>query len=310
MLLSLLSKQLSHMEKSLKVKSLLLLFLCALCWGPSYLFIKIAIPTIPPLTLVFLRVGIGAAILYFLCYLQKNTAFQWRHRWKQYTILSITLNALPFCLVSYGELYISSSLTGILNSLTLIFTSLLAHFFGSHDPLTKNKMAGILLGVAGLAVIYLPLLFQEGVQSGMGALMVVIACLSYGIGTVYARTHLQKTSGMIVLTAQLSMATLILFPFALLIDQPYTLPLPSYQAIIGAIGLGVIGTAAGFFLYYKAIQVAGATYASFSVLFIPIIAMILGALILHEQLSWNLYLGTLFILAGVLAINPIFNKKL
>jgi drug/metabolite transporter (DMT)-like permease len=298
------------MEKSLKVKSLFLLFLCALCWGPSYLFIKIAIPEIPPLSLVFLRVGIAALILYFLCWLQENKVFEWRHRWKQYTILGITLNALPFYLISYGELYISSSLAGILNSLTLIFTSILAHFFGSREPFTKNKMIGILSGISGLCIIYLPLVFREDVKSGIGALMIVAACLSYGIGTVYARTHLQKAAGIIVLTAQLSIATVILLPFVLLIDHPYTLPFPSYQSILGAIGLGVIGTAAGFFIFYKTIQLAGATYASFSVLLVPIIAMILGSLILHEQLTWNLYLGTFFILAGVLAVNPTFNKKL
>jgi len=298
------------MEKVLRAKSLSLLVLCALCWGPSYLFIKIALPGIPPLSLVFLRVGIAALILYLLCRFQKNPIFNWRDRWKQYTVLGITLNALPFSLICYGELYISSSLAGILNSLTLISTSILAHFFGIREPFTKNKIIGILSGVIGLGIIYLPLVLQEGIKSGIGALMIIFACLSYGIGTVYARTHLQKSAGIIVLTAQLSIAAAILFPLALVIERPYMLAFPSYQSVIGAIGLGVLGTAAGFFFYYKAIQLAGATYASFSVLLVPIIAMILGSLILHEQLTWNLYLGTFFILAGILAVNPVFNKKL
>lgn len=236
------------MEKALKNKSILLLFLCALSWGPAYLFIKIAVPEIPPPTLVFLRVAIAWLILYPICRLQKNQSFDWKHRWKQYTILGLTVNALPFYLVSFGELYISSSLAGILYSFTLIFTAILGHFFGSHDPLTKNKILGISLGIVGLATIYLPLVLHESVKNGIGAFMVIIACLSTSIGTVYARTHLQRSPGIIVLTAQLGVTAIILFPLSLFIDQPYALPFPSIPSMIGVLGLGVICTAVAFFI--------------------------------------------------------------
>ncbi len=298
------------MNKSLKTKGILLLFLCAFFWGPAYLFIKIAVVEIPPPTLVFLRVVIAWLILYPICRFQKSSAFDWRHRWKHYLILGITFNALPFYLVSFGELYISSALAGVLYSFTLIFTAILGHFFGSHDPLTKNKLLGIGLGIAGLATIYLPVLIQESIKTGIGAFMVIIACLSTSIATVYARTHLQRTSGITLLTAQFGVAAALLLPLSLLIDRPYALPLPSLKAVVGVIGLGVICTAGAYFLYYKAIQFAGSTYASFSVLLIPIFAMILGAVVLQEQLTWNLYVGTPLILSGVLAVNPTFNKKL
>jgi drug/metabolite transporter (DMT)-like permease len=297
-------------DKKLKAKSLSLIFLCALCWGPSYLFIKLGITDIPPLTLVFLRLAIASAILYVLCRIQKLPIFEWKYPWRQFVFLGVMLNALPFFLISFGELYITSSLAGILNSLTLIFTAIFSHFFGSQERLTKNKIFGIILGLAGLGVIYLPLVLQEGVRSNIGALLVILACLFYGIGTVYARARLKKNiPSLIVLTAQLGVATLILIPFSLLIDHPFALPFPSYQAIIGALGLGVIGTAAGFFFYYKAIQFAGATYASFSVLMVPILAMGFGSFFLDENLTWNLYIGTLLILVGVVAVNPVFNKE-
>ena len=214
----------------------------------------------------------------------------------------------PLSLVSFGELYVSSSLTGILNSPTLIFTAILAHYFGSQESFTKNKVIGILSGMLGLGIIYLPLLFQQKLEVGMGALMIIIACLSYAAGTVYARAHLHKFTGITALTAQLLIASAVLLPFVLIFDHPFSLPFPPAEAIIGALGLGIIGTAIGFFLYYKAIQLAGATYASLSLLLVPIIAIVLGALILHEAITWNLYLGTLFIIAGVLRINPTFNK--
>jgi drug/metabolite transporter (DMT)-like permease len=298
------------MEKKLKAKSLSLIFLCALCWGPSYLFIKLGITDIPPLTLVFLRVGIACAIFYVLCRIQKLPIFEWKYPWKQFVFLGLIMNAFPFLLIAFGEVYITSSLAGILNSFTLIFTAIFSHFFGSRERLTRNKVFGITLGLAGLGVIYLPIVLREGIRSNIGALCILLACLCYGIGTVYARARFQKNiPSIVVLTAQLGSAALILIPFSLLIDHPFALPLPSYQAIIGALGLGVIGTAAGFFFYYKAIQFAGATYASFSVLMVPILAMGFGAYFLDEQLAWNLYVGTLLILIGVVAVNPVFNKE-
>lgn len=297
------------MERALKIKGVVLLLLCSLSWGPAYLFIKIAVPEIPPITLVFLRVGIAWAILYPVCLIQTRRSFDWMRYWKQYLILAVTLNALPFCLVSFGELYISSALAGILYTFLLIFTAILGHFFGSHDPLTKNKIIGISLGIAGLVTIYLPLVYQESMSNGIGAFFVIVACLSSAIGTVYIRTHLQNMPGMILLTAQLGVSALILLPLSVLMDRPYALPFPSFQSMIGVLGLSVVCTVAAYLLYYKTIQFAGSTYASFSVLLIPIFAMIFGSWILHEQLTWNLYVGTPLILSGVLAVNPVFNKK-
>jgi drug/metabolite transporter (DMT)-like permease len=115
---------------------------------------------------------------------------------------------------------------------------------------------------------------------------------------------------MTLLTGQLAVATAIFFPFALWIDRPYNLPIPSFPSIIGIIGLSVICTVAAYLLYYKTIQLCGPTYATFSLLLLPVVAMILGFFILHEQLTWNLWVGTPLILMGVLAVNPIFNKKL
>ena len=295
------------MEKKLKAESLWLIFLCALCWGPSYLFIKLAVFEIPPFTLVLCRVAIGALLLYGLCKLQGHK-IPMKTYWKQFALLGILLNALPFLLITFGELYITSALTGVLNSLSLISTAILSHFFGTHDPLTKNKIGGITAGIIGLLIIYIPILLQQQVGNTIGSILIILATLSYGSGIVYAKTHLLKVSGTVALTGQLFIASLLIVPFSLFIEQPWLLPLPSITAMGGALGLGVIGTAAGFYVFYKAIQLAGATYATLSVLLIPIIAMILGAVFLHEPLTWNLYLGTFFILAGVLAINPVFTK--
>jgi len=297
------------MQLSLKGKGLILILLTALCWGPNFLFIKVAVPEIPPVTLVFFRVGIGAFTLFLIALLQKINLWEWRHLWKSFAWMGIIMNVLPFTLISQGELYISSALAGILNSLSIIFVAVFAHFFGPHDPLTKNRIAGIFSGIIGLLIIYLPLLLHEKPGNAIGALMIILSGVCYGIGTVYVRMHLQKIPSMVVVTSQMIVSTIILLPLSLLIDRPFSLPLPSGDVISSMIALGAIGTGVGFIFYYKAIQMTGATFASLCVFLVAIFAMLLGAVFLHEQITWNLYLGTFFILAGLVAVNPALDKS-
>ena len=289
------------------MKKLAFLLLTATCWGPSYFFIKIGVEEIPPFTLVFLRVAIAALILHVYCRLKRLEKFHWKQHWKHYLILGLTLNVLPFCMISYGEMYISSSLTGIINSMTLIFTTILAYFFGFQETFSKQKMMGMISGIVGLMVIYLPLIFQGSKSRGVGVLMMLLACLCYGIGTVYVRSHLQKIKGVTVLTAQLSVAMVILLPLIFLFDLK-NLSIPSFQGFFSVTWLGIIATALGFFFYYKVIELAGSTYASFISLLVPVFSMILGVIVLHEKLEWNHYLGAFFILTGVFVMN--FAKKI
>ncbi len=300
------------MEKKLRTEGFLFIFLAALCWGPSYLFIKIALPDIPPLTLTFIRVVIAFVVFYGLSLFRKLSLWDWKQHWKIFLILGILVNACPALFIALGELFISSSLAGILNSLLLIFTAILSHFFGLRESLTTRKMGGIGFGIAGLVAIYLPLILKKGTaESFWGALLIILACLSMGIGTVYARTHLQKNiPPFALLTAQCFFASLILLPFSLAFDHPFSLPIPSVQAIFGAVSLGVIGTSAGFYFYYQAIQKAGATYATLSLLLVPILAIILGICFLHETIEWNTYLGTALILIGVFLVNPVKKNRI
>ncbi len=286
------------------------LILSALCWGPSYLFIKIAVPEIPPLTLVLLRVAIASLILYFVCLWLGYRLLACKQHWKELLVMGITLNALPFFLISQAELSISSSVAGVLNGLNVIFTAIIAHYSSIHEPFTKRKILAILSGIAGLLVIYAPVLLQHGLKSESGTLLMILATLSYGFGIVYARTQLHKIPGIAALTVQLIFSTLLLLPFVVFIDHPFSIAFPSYSAILGVLGLALIGTVLGYYFFYKTIQLAGATYASLTALFVPIIAMILGAFFLRETLSWNLYLGALFIILGTAGVNPSISKTL
>src|SRR5579872_1297799 len=103
------------MQLSLKTKGFFLIFLTALCWGPNFLFIKVAVAEIPPVTLVFCRVAIGTLVLFLIALLQRVELWKWNHFWKEFVIMAMTMNVIPWILISWGERYISSALAGILN---------------------------------------------------------------------------------------------------------------------------------------------------------------------------------------------------
>lgn len=294
---------------TIKSKGLLLILLTALLWGPNFLFIKVAVSVIPPVTVVLLRVGFGAAILFLVSLMQKIDLWRWRIYWKNFAVMALFMNVIPFTLIGLGEVYISSALTGILNSLAVISTAVLAHYFGPHDPLTRNRILGIFSGIVGLVVIYLPMLLQQEVGNIWGSLLIIGACISYGVGGVYVRTHLQKIPPMAAVTGQMVIATAMMLLLSLSIDRPWNLTWPDAHVAGSVVLLGCIGTGVSFIFYYKAIHLAGATFANCAVFLLAIFSMTLGALVLHEPITWNLYLGAFFILAGLLGVSPALVRK-
>lgn len=290
----------------MKVRTFLWLVFLASLWGPSYLFIKVAVSEIPPLTLMLGRVGIAGALLYLILRVQGRSLLPWGRIWCHLAVFALVQNAVPFVLFAWGEQYIDSALAGILNGTTPLFTLILAHFFTSDDRLTPAKVSGTLIGFSGLLVLIGPSLW-EGVQATTwGLLAVTVASASYGVAILYSRRHLRGLPPLVGPTSQLLLATLILAPLALLFDRPFNLPMPSRPALGSLLALAVFGTALAFVVYYRLLERASATYVSMVTYLIPIFGVILGMLVLDEQLGWNAYAGCILILAGVMIVNGVF----
>ncbi|NGX42817.1 MAG: putative amino-acid metabolite efflux pump [Chlamydiae bacterium] len=293
-------------------KSFIYLLLLALCWAPSFLFIKIAVTEVPPLTVAAIRVGIGA-ILLFLFLKSKGVSFPREKKvWWHFTIMGITSCVIPFSLICYGEQYISSGMAAITNGSTPIFTALLAHLFLSDERFTFNKLAGICLGLIGITCIFLPPLFSGGENNMIGIFSVLLASASYGVAIVYTRKNIPKLTSLVVPSAQLITGTIIQFAVALAIEQPFSgaYDFPSWQTIGSIISLGTIGTALAYILYFKVLELSDATYLSMATCITPSFAVVLGAIFLHEALTPFSYLGFLLILSGVgvLTFKPLEQK--
>lgn len=294
----------------MKAKNLFLLVLLAAMWGPSFLFIKVAVEQIPPLTLVLGRVAIGAAFLIIVLRLSGRSLPNDRVLWRHFAILAVLHNALPWTLLSWGEQYIDSSLASILNGTTPLFTIILAHYLVQGDRLTTSKVLGVFLGFAGLFLLILPSL-EGGVQaSTWGIVAVTAASASYGVAIIYSRNHLRGLPPLVAPTSQLLLATAFMFPLAMLFNKPWLLPPPSGPAVASMVALGVLGTGLAFIVYYRLLETADPSYISMVTYVIPIFGVILGVVVLGEQLTWYALAGFALILLGVMIVNGLFANHL
>lgn len=285
----------------------MLLFLAAL-WGPSFVFIKVAVESIPPITLVLGRVAIAAILLFGVLRLQNGRLPKSRTTWKHLAFVGFMSNTIPFILFAWGEQYIDSALASILNGTTPLFTIILAHFFVVDDRLNATKVAGVMFGFFGLILLVIPA-FTDGVTATTwGVLGVACAAAFYGVSIVYARNHLRGLPPLVAPTGQLMMASLFLLPASLLLERPWTLPTPELQSILAMLALAVFGTALAFVVYYKLLEVADASYVSMTTYVIPVFGVILGVLVLNETVTLLMGIGCAFILFGVMIVNGVFRS--
>lgn len=292
----------------MKLKNFLRILLLAALWGPSFLFIKIAVAEIPPITLVTVRIGLAAVTLYIILRAQGRRLPSWGSIWRHFAFMGFFANALPFVFFSWGEQYVDSALASILNGTTPIFTVVLAHFLVADDRMTPAKLTGTLLGFAGLLAIVGPAL-GTGVQAEMLGLLAMAAAAScYAVTIIYSRRHLRGLPPLVAPTAQLLMATLFLLPVSLGLERPYTLSLPSFPAIASLLTLSFMGTAVAFVVYYHIIERMNATDLAMVTYLMPVFGVALGIIVLGEQPGWTAYAGSVLILLGVMTVNGVFRR--
>lgn len=288
------------MTNKVEIKHFFILFGLAFCWGPSFYFIKIALSTVPTFTIVASRLFLGSLILFTIVKFRGRRLLDYIDKWYHFLVMGFFANALPFALITGAEMKISSSLAAIINGSTPIFVAIIAHFLIETERLHLRKVVGIILGFSGLALVYLPSLFDKIVGNEIGVMMMVIASISYAVGIVYGRKYLNNVPGLVAPTFQLIFAFLLILPFALFVDRPWSLPFPDANGVIGVLGLSILGTALAFYLYYQLLQSAGATYLSMVTLLFPIVGINLGVILLKEHLAWNSYAGCGLILLGLM----------
>lgn len=284
----------------------LLLIALSVLWGGSFLFAKIAVTHVPPMVVVWVRVCIAAAILLALLpvfgvRLPRDGRF-----WREVAVMGMLNNVAPFALIFWGQQKIGASLAGILNATTPFFTVLLAHALTRDERITGAKLAGLLIGLAGVAVMIGPdalaSLGGSGLDTTLAQIAIVGASFSYGCANIFGRRFRDRPP-MALACGQLSMSALILTPVILTLQAPWTLPVPPAEAVTAIVALAVASTALAYVIFFRILTKAGATNVALVTFLVPASAILLGALVLGERLAPMQMLGLASILCGLAAID-------
>lgn len=275
------------------------LIILSLFWGASFFFGQVAVAEIPPLTLALGRVAIAAAIL--LVYMRATgLSLPRRALWPSLAVMACLNNVIPFSLIYWSQQYIPSGLASILNATVPLFTILIAHVLTHDDKLAPLRACGVVIGFLGVVTV----IGVEGLReadvnlAAQGASL--LGAFFYALSGVYGR-RFQKEKPASVAAGLLLFATLFLVPLSFLFDRPWTLPAPGLPAIGSVLGVAAISTAAAFLIYFHVLARAGATNLLLVTFLVPISAILLGALFLHELLAVRHFIG-MAIIAGGLAV--------
>jgi drug/metabolite transporter (DMT)-like permease len=272
-----------------------------LVWGATFLWLKIGIREMQPISLNAVRLFIAMVVLFFIMRLTKAHLNFWEN-WKSYLFLGIFNIALPFVLITWSEHSISSGMASILNSTVPFFTMVLVPFFVSAESWSLEKAIGLAVGFIGVVVLAANKIEGSNVGFQWGALLVLLASISYAVAAIFARKVTFGVAPAAQAFGQSIFANLVLWPTALLFEGSITLPTQSITWV-AVLWLAIAATGIGTFFYYSLINSVGATKTSLTTYVFPLTGVLLGVLFLDEQLSWRLLTGGVLVIAGVAIVN-------
>ncbi|MEM6496392.1 MAG: EamA family transporter [Pseudomonadota bacterium] len=287
---------------------LLLLGCLAVLWGSSYLWIKIALDSIPPLTLIAIRVSIAAAILVIVAYAMR---LPWSIdlRTSRMLFVQAFLNSTgAWTILAWGQQYVDSGLAGVLNSTAPVFVLLFTMFWTRHEPTTFWKVLGCVFGIAGVVMIIGFDALNNIGQQVIAQLAVLTGAVMYAGAAIYGKQRFNHLHPTVTAAGTMIIATLCLVPISLVIEKPWTLT-PTMEAVSAALILGVFCTGFALLLYFRLLRTLGSMGVASQAYLRAGLSVLLGVVILGEQLTMVLALGVLATILGVAMINAPVKKQ-
>lgn len=262
----------------------------SIIWGIPYLLIKVADGGVSVPVLVFARVALGALVLLPVA-LRRGELGALRGHWPWLVAFAVTEIIGPFALLSSAERRLSSSASGLLIAAVPIIGAVLARLTGGTDRLTRTRLAGLVIGLGGVALLAAP---DLGHGDALSVAEVLLTALGYAIGPMIANRKLSGVPGAAANTVCLGMAAIVYAPAAAL-TWPQTMPSPEVLAALAA--LGVVCTATALVVYFQLIAEVGAARATVITYVNPAVAVALGVIVLGEPLT-AVVLGSFVLILG------------
>ncbi|MET8352473.1 DMT family transporter [Micromonospora sp. NPDC005206] len=269
----------------------------ALLWGSTFLWIELALDALTPVQVTLSRCVLGSAALLVVCLGSGRRLPRSGAVWVHIVVAAFFCNALPFAMFSIGQQTIDSGVAGVLNATTPLWSVLIGIVIGSERGLRPLRLGGLLLGFAGVVLIFGP--WQTTGPVGWGALAIVVAAASYAVGFTYMGRNLV---GRGIPTISLSAAQLVAATGLTALTLPaggLTLIEIDPKTLVAVVILGVVATGITFHLTYRIISAEGATNAATVGYLLPVVSVALGAIVLDEGLSLRIVIGMVVVLVGV-----------
>jgi drug/metabolite transporter (DMT)-like permease len=290
----------AHPRQPNMAGELALLLVLATLWGASYTFIRVAVATIPPITLIAGRTAIAGLLLLII--------MRWRGvrmprdalTWRRFLFQACLNSVIPWTMIAWGERTLDAGLATILNSTSPIFTFFLTLVVSRHEALTSRKLFGVVAGMAGICLMV-------GVQAlaGFGEqltaqIVTVLAAICYAGAAIFSRGF-KGLDPMAPAAGSLLCGTVVLIPLGLVVEQPWTIT-PSMNSLLALLGLAVFSTVAAFVIYFRLIQTLGSVGTTAQAYLRVPIGVALGVLFLGEQLTSTAWIGLACVVTGVAAM--------
>lgn len=281
----------------------------SLIWGSSFLLVKIAVDGVPPLTMAASRVAIAFAVLYAVARWRGESLIRpWREgglaMWGHFLIIGMLGNGIPFTLISWGEIEVSSALAAILIGVMPVFTVVFAHVFRVERLSGGKRLAGIVAGFAGLVVLIGPAALMQLGHATMHEFGIIGAAASYAATGVYARRFSLRMSAVVLSAGAMGASSVIMIPAALVRETPWELS-PGFGALAAVVALGALATGLASIIYFRLLASAGPTFASTVNYLIPVFGAVLGVILLDETLGTSDLVALALILSGIALVrNP------
>lgn len=270
----------------------------AILWGSNFLWIKLALHGLSPIQIVFVRMALGGLLLLAYLHVRREALPTGIRLWAHLAAAAVFANVAPYLLFAIGEQQVDSAIAGVLNGTTPLWTIVLAVAVGLEARPSRTKLGGVVIGFVGTVLIFAPWNLGSQIMS-WGGLACLLASASYGVSYVYMTRFLAQRG----LTATVLSASQLLAATAIsgLLVPMFGPQAPHWdpEAIAAVAILGVMGTGVAYVLNYRLITDDGATAASVVTYLVPVVAVGLGAAVLHELPALHVIAGTLIVLGGV-----------
>jgi len=287
----------------------LLLIALGLMWGTSYAFIKLGIETLSTFTLIASRLGIGLLLLLVVVRLAREPLPRRPRTYAHLAVMAVVNIVIPFTLITFAEQSVESALAAVLNGAVPLVTIVVAALFLHDEPITVNRLVGLVVGYGGVIILVSRGLTGLGGDDALvGEIALLGSTVSYGVGAVYARRNIRGLRPMIPALFQVLFAFLIVAVLALTFERPLDVRWNA-DAVVAIVWLGLLSSGLAYLVFFRLLSRVGATRTSLVAYLLPVVGIVSGALMFGEQVDARILFGTALVIGGVALVNSRFGER-